>query len=345
MGSQRKRAGHRVAQWLAALCCGVVCITAAVAEPVRIGLARTASSGPIYIAISSGYFASEGLEPQLTFFPSDALVTAALVSGKLDFGASSLDAEFFVFAKKHSLRTILAQEGDQPGYPGNALVVTQKAYDAGARDWKGLAGKRIGVPFATSGSRYALAQMFAKYSLEAPKVTPVRSQISDVLIAALMRGRIDAAMIPAAPAQQLVSQGKGKILRWIGDDMPWQEAVVVTRAETIAGRRAFVEKFVRAYQRASADYDLAFLQHDDGSDVIAGPHFDEYLGVIAKYTEIPPARLQRQLPWIDRLARINVTDVERQVQFWQGAGLVDKSISANDLLDLSFLPEHIGTTR
>src|SRR5260221_12831649 len=52
---------------------------------VRIGLARTAEAGPLYIAVANGYFRDEGLDAHLKFFDSDALVPAA-AAGQVDIG-------------------------------------------------------------------------------------------------------------------------------------------------------------------------------------------------------------------------------------------------------------------
>jgi hypothetical protein len=36
-----------------------------------------------------------------------------------------------------------------------------------------------------------------------------------------------------------------------------------------------------------------------------------------------------------------VTDIGRQLEFWQDLGFVDKRIAPADLLDLSFIDQHI----
>ena len=326
-------------------CCSIACLADAVAEPVRIGLTRSAGAGPMYIAVGEGYFVAEGLEPKLAFLANDALVADAVASGKVDFAVTELNAEYFALAARRNLKMIMSGEADHPGYPGDALIVTRKAYEQGLRDWKNLVGRRIGIPGPGSGSRYALARMFKRDGLQSEKITLVSLRTPEMQVGALMRGQVDAAIVPAATAQRVATQGNGKVLRWIGDEAPWQKRVVVTRSETIQSKRAFVERFVKAYQRGSSEYDVTFLQRDDGSDVIAGPRFDQYLGLIAQYTRLPPATLQRQLSWADRLLRIDVGDVERQLEFWQRLGLVDRSISAKDLLDLSFMPAHIVTER
>jgi len=49
------------------------------------------------------------------------------------------------------------------------------------------------------------------------------------------------------------------------------------------------------------------------------------------------------MPYCDRLARLDVSDIENQLRFWQHQRLIDMRIGAADLLDLSFIDGHIVT--
>src|SRR5258708_20648159 len=84
---------------------------AAAAEllPVRIGLAHTAESGPLYIAVANGYFRDEDLDAQLKFFASDALVPGAAATGQVDIGVTNLDAAFFGHPPKHGFHLLPPQ--------------------------------------------------------------------------------------------------------------------------------------------------------------------------------------------------------------------------------------------
>jgi hypothetical protein len=99
---------------------------------------------------------------------------------------------------------------------------------------------------------------------------------------------------------------------------------------------------MRAYQHSVAEYDLTFQQRDDEATALPGPHFREYLMLIADQAKLPPELLRYALPYCDHLARLDVTDIENQLKFWQGQGMADKAITAADLLDLSFIGSHIG---
>jgi NitT/TauT family transport system substrate-binding protein len=75
----------------------------ALAQPIKIGMLRVGASGPIYVAIDRGYFAAEGLEPQLAYFQSGPPVPAGVVAGDLDFAAGALNGGFYNLAGKGAL--------------------------------------------------------------------------------------------------------------------------------------------------------------------------------------------------------------------------------------------------
>jgi NitT/TauT family transport system substrate-binding protein len=328
-----------------ALCSLGVSIGGAAADrqSVRIGLLHTAASASLYIGIADGYFADEGLDPQLAFFNTDAAVQKAAAEGKLDFGMTTLTASFFDYAAKHELKIIASQVSDQSGYPAIALVISKKAYESGFRSVKDFANRRIGLTTADSGVRYSLARIAAKYRLASETIQLVWLRTPEHEIAALSRGEVDAAALPFATALQLYSSGKAAFLIRLSDLIESQQGVVFTRAKIAAANRSSVEKFIRAYQRGVAEYDLTFQQRDDEGTVLAGPRFWDYLSLIAGQARMPPELLQYALPYCDHLARLDVADIENQLKFWQSKGLIADSIISADLLDLSFIGSHISS--
>ena len=81
---------------------------------------------------------------------------------------------------------------------------------------------------------------------------------------------------------------------------------------------------------------MTFQQRDDEGTVLPGPHFQNYLMLIARQARLPPELVRYALPYCDHLARLDVADIENQIKFWQSEGIVDKGITSADLLDLSF---------
>jgi NitT/TauT family transport system substrate-binding protein len=306
-------------------------------RPISIGLVHGAASAALYIGVANGYFAEESLEAKFEFFDADTRVEKAVAGGKLDLGVASLTGSFFNYAAKHRLKIIASQVSDQTGYPATALLISKKAYEAGFRAIRDLPHKRIGMTTPDTGLRYSLARIAARYRLASDMIEPVWLQTSAKEIAALSRGEVDAAALPFAVALQLYLTGKGAFIIRLSDFAERQQGVVFMRAQTIEADRPKVESFIRAYQRAVAEYDLTFQQRDDEGTVLPGPHFWDYLTLIARQAELSPELLQYSLPYCDHLARLDVTDIENQVEFWQSAGVADKGITGSNLLDLSFI--------
>jgi NitT/TauT family transport system substrate-binding protein len=313
--------------------------TAGGLEPVRIGLVREASAGPLYIAIEAGYFKAEGLEPQVSFFETDSSVSAAVASGKLDIGMASLSAPFYGYAAAHRLKMIASQSSEQTGFPMYAFLIGRKAHEAGLSGVRGLPNARIGIAESEPGTYYGLSSIANRFGLAPGSIKVVWSKSPAGELGALSRGDIDAALLPFATAIQ--SAGRGEVLLRLSDLTVWQQAVVFTAAGNITARRALVGQFMRAYQRGAADYQLNFLHYDDAGDFIPGPRYDRYLDLIARQAHTSADVLARTKTYCDRRANLDVGDIEKQVKFWQDQGRLDKRIAAADLLDLSFIGEEV----
>jgi NitT/TauT family transport system substrate-binding protein len=310
-------------------------VAASELEPVRIGMVREPSAGPLYIAVAAGYFRSEGLEPRVEFLQTDSSVSAAVASGKLDIGMASVSAPFYGYAAAHGLKMIASRASDQTGFPMYAILFGRKAHEAGLAGVRGLLHTRLGVADTDSGSTYGVFSVASRFGLDPGSIRLVELKSPAGELGALARGEIDAALLPFATA--INSNQAGETLLRLSDFTLWQQGVVFTTAENIAGRRDLVERFMRAYQRGTADYQLNFLHYDDAGDFIPGPRYERYVDLIARQAHMPAATLARTKTYCDRRANLDVADIEKQVKFWQSHGRLDRRIAAADLLDLSFI--------
>jgi NitT/TauT family transport system substrate-binding protein len=333
---------HRLIQALLAsllLCCSGLTSPAVAGElsPVRIGLTRDASTAAVLIAIDAGYFKIAGLDPKLVPLANDAAVSAAVASGKADIGMAALSAAFFRDAAAHGLKIIASRSSDRTGFPMYALLVSQKAHAAGLSGVRGLMKARIGVAGADSGEYYGLYSIPSRFNLDPGSIKTVVLKSSEGELKALGHGDIDAALLPYSTAAGLAIKGRS-VFR-LSDFAQWQEGVVFATAESIASRRSLIEGFMRAYQHGAADYAINFLNYDDGGDFIPGPQYDRYLQLIAHQAKISPESLAKTKIYNDRRANLDVADIQRQVQFWKQHGELGESISADELIDLSFIGE------
>ena len=324
---------------LVALCgCGLALGAAAgEQDPVRIALTREATAAPFYVAVAAGFFRAEGLDPEVTFAKTDPAVYTVVASGKADIGMASLSAAFYSYAASHGLKIIASRSSDQTGFPIYALLISRKAQTAGFSGVRGLAHARIGIAGSNSGTYYALFSIALRFGLDAGSIKTISLKTASEELRALSRDDVDAVVLPFATALQ--SASKGRRLLPLSDLTQWQQGVIFTSAKNIAANRVLIERFMRAYQRGTADYQLNFLHYDDGGDFIPGPNYDRYLDAISREVEIPPAMLAITKSYCDRRANLDVADIAKQVHFWQDQSRLDKHIVAADLLDLSFIGE------
>jgi NitT/TauT family transport system substrate-binding protein len=248
---------------------------------------------------------------------------------------AALSAAFYRYASAHGFKIVASRSSDQTGFPMYALLISKQAHAAGFSGVRGLANSRIGVADVESGEYYGLYSVASRFNLDSGSIKTFALRSPAGELSALSRGDIEAAILPFAAA--LHAARNGRSLMRLSDFAEWQQGVVFTTAQTIATNRALVERFMRAYQRGTAEYALNFLSYDDGGDFIPGAHYDRYLDLIARQAIISSDTLARTKTYCDRRANLDVADVEKQVQFWQKRGRVDKSIVAADLLDLSFI--------
>ena len=115
----------------------------------------------------------------------------------------------------------------------------------------------------------------------------------------------------------------------------------------IETRRATIEKFLRAYVKGCQDYAKAYLQRDASGKRVFGPEADALFPIMQNYVkpEPTPATVREGANFIDSEARLLVRDIYEQIAWYKGQGLVDKSVEAKPIIDLSFIKGHLDVPK
>lgn len=316
-----------------ALACGA---HADAAEKLRIGVLKLASSGAVFIAAERGYFAAEGLDAELVFFDAAQPVAVATVSGDIDIGVTGLTAGFYNLAGKGALRIIGAQSREEPGYHLVAYLVSNRAYAAGLTSLANLPGHSVAISQVGSTFHYSVGLLAEKLGFPLASVRLVPLQSMSNMAAAVKGNQVDAGLIPATIAVSLVASGEAHSLGWVGDETPWQLGAIFATQRMLAERRAAVAAFIKAYRRGAREFYDAFLVKGADGTLREGPQAAALLAIIAKHTGQPGDQLRTGIPYVDPDAQLLVGDIYRQVAWYQREGLVDKSVDAKTILDLSF---------
>jgi NitT/TauT family transport system substrate-binding protein len=204
-------------------------------------------------------------------------------------------------------------------------------------------GKTVGITQIGSTFHYNLGKLAEKrgFKLQDVQLKPLQS-IANVT-AALKGGSVDAVLLPANNAYALEKDGSGKIIGWVHQETPWQLGALFANTKVIETRRDAVEKFIRAYLKATADYADAMLQKDAQGKRVFTDKSDAVIAIIQKYVEPKPTpeQVKSSANYIDPQGRLLVGDIYAQVRWYQANGMVDKDVDASKLLDLSFIKNHL----
>jgi NitT/TauT family transport system substrate-binding protein len=312
---------------------------AAAAEKLTIGVLRLASSGPVFIAVARGYFAAEGIDAELLFFDAAQPVAVATVAGDVEIGVTGLTAGFYNLAGKGALRIIGAQSREEPGYHLVAYLASNQAYAGGLTALKDLAGHSVAITQVGSTFHYSVGLLADKLGFPIAQVKLVPLQSMGTIAAAIKGNQVDAGLIPATVALPLVGEGGAHLLGWVGDETPWQLGAIFAAAATLRDRRPAVEAFLRAYRHGARDFHDAFLVKGADGKPSPGADAEALLAIIAKATGQPAAQIRDGIPYVDPDSKLLTGDIYRQVAWYQSQGLVEKSVDAKSILDLSFTGE------
>jgi len=327
------------------LCAALVLGACHHAEPdpidkVSIAALPFISSAPIFIAKERGYFTAEHIELEIKLVDAAQAAALAVAARDADFGITAFTGAFFNLAGKGALKVIAAQSREEPGYDFVAYVASNRAYEAGLRAPKDLAGKSVAISTIGSSFHYNLGMLADKYGfpLGGLQLRPMQSIPN--MMAALSGGQVDATLLPANNALKLQTEGVGKIIGWVHEQTPWQLGALFTSTDNDQHKRPMITRFIRAYQKGLADYSAAFLAKDTSGKRVFGDTAKALMPVLEKWVDPKPSfeTVQQAANYMDPQGRLRVQSVYEQVAWYQKQGLVDTTVKAADFLDLSFVP-------
>ncbi|WP_245286534.1 ABC transporter substrate-binding protein [Bradyrhizobium sp. ARR65] len=301
-----------------------------------IGVLRLSSSAPVFIAQDKGYFRDAGLNVELKFFDAAQPIAVATTSGDVDFGITAFTAGLYNLAGKGTLKVIGGMSRERKGYPLIGYFASNKAYAAGLRSPKDLAGKRIAVTQVGSSFHYSLGLLADKYGFKLSEVKIVPLQSLSNAAAALKGETVDAALLPASTARKLMDEGGAKLLGWVGDETPWQLGAIFASPKTLSNK-ALVAKLLAALERADREYhDVILTSVKDGAAPI-NEQTKPLLEIIAKYTNLPLDQVVGNCAYIDPDGKLDVRNVDNQIKWLQGQGFVDKGFDAEAIIAKDFV--------
>ncbi|MEH6405521.1 MAG: ABC transporter substrate-binding protein [Sneathiella sp.] len=308
------------------------------ADKITVGALRFTSHSASFIAFEKGYFKQEGLDVEFKFFQAAQPIAVAIASGDIDFGVTALTGGFFSLADKGALKVIGGLMAEKKGSPGNTILVSNKAFDAGVKTPADLKGKSWAMTQQGSSFHY-MAGIIAEsngFSVKDMKLKPLQKVGS--MIGALKSGQVDAMAIVPHIASGLAKAGAVKIIGKIQDMSDYQVTTIFTSTKTTEERKDVVARFLRAYSKGIADY-LAVMQHQQKDPAATEAMVD----LIHKYVYASRPRekaapsIKAGAVYLSEGAALDMKSVRAQLAWFQKNKLAPASLTAEKMVDTSFV--------
>jgi NitT/TauT family transport system substrate-binding protein len=330
--------GARMKLPMLARCAAILAATVAwaglsCAETVKIGIVKLPSAGPFFIAVERGYFAAEGITPELVYFTAGQPVAVAVVSGDIDFGGSALTGGLYGLAGQGALKLIGGLHRDAPGFHLTTIVASNQAYEAGLRSFADLTGRSAAISTVGATGQYILWLIAEKYGVDPKTLRFIPLQSEANAVAAVVGGKTDTGVVLAARALDYVQRGEVKRLGWTGDEVPIQIGGSFATPRTLEQRHDLVVRYLRALYRGTKDYHDAFTGPDGTRQ--DGPSTQAILAIIAKYAGVSPEAASDSIPLIDAQGRLDERDVRRQIAWLKSLGMLKSEVDPDAMIDQS----------
>lgn len=308
------------------------------ADKVTIGALRFTSHAPTFIAYEKGYFAEEGIEPELKFFQAAQPIAVAIASGDIDFGITALTGGFFSLADKGAVKVIGGLYTEHPDHPGMAIMASNQAHEAGLKSPADLAGKSWAMTQQGSSFHYTAGMISEKYGIPLEEIRLVPLQKVGSMIAAVKSGQVDAmAMVPHV-AIPLDKAGAAKIVGWVRDLGDWQVTTIFTSTENVEKRPELVKRFMRAYTRGVQDYlDVMLDQEKDPAATEA------MVDILHKHVnpddprEKAAAAIRSGAVYMVPGGELRMSSIAHQLEWAKQNGLAPDSLTMEKMVDPRFV--------
>jgi len=229
------------------------------------------------------------------------------------------------------LKLIGGQSREYPGFQTLSFLVSNRAYAAGFTSFKELGGHSVAVAQIGSGSHYSVTLIAAKYGVDLATIRILPLQSIPNQLSAVTGGQADAAVVASTQALPAIERGDVRLLAWVGDEVPWQIGAIFASTKTVNERHDLIEGFLRAFRKGAHDYHDAFV--GPGETRQDGPSAAEVLAVTAKYTGQPAERLRKAVAYVDPEARVDLRDMQRQIDWFRAQNLLKGNPRIEDMID------------
>ncbi len=306
------------------------------ADKVRVGTANLASDAPLFIADKLGYFKDQNVEVEFVYLASGTQMIAPMGTGELDAGAGGPSAALYNAAVREINIKAVADKGRlSPGYGYNPIMVRKDLWDSGkVRSLRDLKGLSIADASRGSAADSTINEALKKGGLTWNDVKITILSFTD-MAAGFQNGAVDAGCVSEPFATAMLQKGLAVRLATSDTFYPNQQiAVLFFGSKFIAQRPEIGRRFMVAYVRGLRYY---YEGLRDGH--YYGANGQTVVSILAQYTPIKdPAIYADMIPaGVDPNGYLNVASMEKDRQLWAQLGELNGTITASQVVDLSFV--------
>jgi NitT/TauT family transport system substrate-binding protein len=320
----------------AATATGLAAPALAANKKIKVGALRFTSHSASFIAAERGYFADAGLDVEFEFFQAAQPMAVAIASGDIDYAVTAVSGGLISLAQKGAIKVIGGALREEAGIDGQKFVISDAAYQAGAKTLKDLDGKKYAVTQAGSSFHYMGSKMAAAEGISL-QFTPL--QKVGAIIGAMKSGQVDGWSIVPHIAKPLAKAGAWHMVADVADYIPdYQVTTVFTSAKNAADERGMTESFLKGFSMGADDYAAAMIDKTADQDAMVDL-IHKYVYVDRPREKAAPSIINGTMR-ISTNAALNVGSLQDQLSWFQSEGLVDADIKMDQLVD----PSYVETT-
>jgi len=312
---------------------------AVAADKIKVGALRFTSHAASFVAFERGYFKDQGLDVEFVYFQAAQPMAVAIASGDVDFGVTAISGGLINLAKKGAVKVIGGALHEEKGIDGQMILVSKAAFDDGVTTPSKLKGRTFGITQTGSSFHYMAHKIAQKegFSGSDIKVKPLAKV--GVIIGALKTGQIDSWAIVPHIAKGLAKSPAVEMIGKISDYIPdYQVTTVFTSAKNANNNKDLVKRFLAAFSNGADDFNAALVDKTAGDaageDMVKLIH--KYVYASRPYEKAAPS-IRNGAMRINSGAKLNLTNVKDQLQWFQSEGLVSGDMTIEALVDTSFV--------
>ena len=283
---------------------------------------------PYEVARAFGYFRQEGLDAEIVYFRGGNAAIQALVSGAVDYGATSLDVAMQAYTKGADIRRFVTT-GRLPLF---AVATAPKAADS-IREIKQLEGKTVGVSALGNADHALLLYLLKQANADHSKVRFATLGVN--ILEALRQGQVEAGLVQEPALTLLIKSGSRVLVNAMNTDDAnkhlggaYEFMGVSVRTKEVETRRPEMQAMARGLDAALKALPLMPSEQMIKAfprELFAGSDIKQFEDVLARYkTSLYPGSVKIDLPAAQRVA-----------ETLKIAGLVPASADVSGLHDTS----------